>query len=229
MGMFETFALFGINPEAIADVGIWLIAFIVFAESGLLIGFFLPGDTLLVAAGVLASQGNLSITTTVIAIVLAAIIGDNVGYSIGKISGKRLFHKKDGILFRKEYVERAQTFYEKHGGKTIILARFVPIVRTFAPMVAGIGKMPWGRFFAYNVIGALIWGVGVTMLGYWVGSKIPNIGEYLEYALFLVIFLSLAPAIWHIARDEKSRALIGQKFRRLVRRSKKHADADENV
>lgn len=229
MGMLETFALFGVNPEAIADVGIWLIAFIVFAESGLLIGFFLPGDTLLVAAGVLASQGNLSITTTIVAIVLAAIIGDNVGYSIGQISGKRLFHKKDGILFRREYVERAQSFYEKHGGKTIILARFVPIVRTFAPMVAGIGKMPWPKFFAYNVVGALIWGVGVTLLGYWVGSKIPNIGEYLEYALLVVIVLSLAPAIWHIVRDEKSRTMIAQKFHRIVRRSKKHADTDENA
>ncbi|MGB4758619.1 MAG: VTT domain-containing protein [Candidatus Saccharimonadales bacterium] len=220
--MFETFALFGINPEAIANAGIWLIALIVFAESGLLIGFFLPGDTLLVAAGVLASQGSLSIETTIIAIVVAAVVGDNVGYTIGQLSGKRLFHKKDGILFRHEYVERAQAFYEKHGGKTIILARFVPIVRTFAPMVAGIGKMPRAKFFAYNIIGALIWGIGVTLLGYWLGSKIPNIGEYLEYALLTVIILSLAPAIWHICRDKKSRDLIAQKFRRLIRRHKKH-------
>lgn len=223
--MFETFASFGINPEAIAGVGIWLIAFIVFAESGLLIGFFLPGDTLLIAAGVLASQGNLSITTTIVAIVAAAIIGDNVGYTIGQVSGKRLFHKKDGILFRHEYVERAQAFYEKHGGKTIILARFVPVVRTFAPMVAGIGKMPRGKFFAYNVVGALVWGIGVTMLGYWIGSKVPQIGDYLEYAIIAVMVLALAPAVWHICRDKKSRDLIALKVKHLFKR-KKHSSED---
>lgn len=214
--MFETFALFGINPEAIAEAGVWLIALIVFAESGLLIGFFLPGDTLLIAAGVMAAQGGLPIVTTIVAIVVAAIVGDNVGYSIGKASGKRLFHQKEGILFRQEYVERAQTFYDKHGGKAIILARFVPVVRTFAPMVAGIGKMPRGKFFAYNVIGALLWGVGVTLLGYYIGSKIPRIGEYLEYALLAVIVLSLAPALFHIVKDPRSRSAIKRRISHAI-------------
>lgn len=219
--MFETFALLGINPEAIAEAGVWLIALIVFAESGLLIGFFLPGDTLLTAAGVMAAQGGLPIATTILAIVVAAIIGDNVGYSIGKASGKRLFHQKEGILFRQEYVERAQAFYDKHGGKAIILARFVPVVRTFAPMVAGIGKMPWGKFFAYNVIGALLWGVGVTLLGYYIGSKIPRIGEYLEYALLAVIVLSLAPALFHIVKDPRSRSAIKRRTLSSLRHIKK--------
>lgn len=215
--MFESFALFGINPEAIAEAGIWVIALIIFTESGLLVGFFLPGDTLLVAAGVLAAQGALSIQTTILAIVIAAIVGDNVGYSIGKASGKRLFHKKDSLLFKKEYVDKAQQFYDKHGGKAIIMARFVPIVRTFAPVVAGIGKMPRGRFFFYNVIGAIIWGVGVTLLGYYVGSKIPKIGDYLEYALLAVILLSITPALYHIVSSAQSRKIITDNIRRHYR------------
>lgn len=219
--MFETFALFGISPEAIAQGGLFLIALIVFVESGLLVGFFLPGDTLLIAAGVLAAQGALPIQLTIITIMVAAIVGDNVGYTIGQYSGKRLFRKKDGILFRHEYVEQAQKFYDKHGGKAIIIARFVPIVRTFAPVVAGIGKMPRGKFFFFNVVGAVIWSTSVTLLGYWVGSKIPHIGEYLEYALFAVIFLSLTPAVWHITRDPRSRAMIAAKVRGFARKIKR--------
>lgn len=219
--MFETFALFGISPEAIAQGGLMLIALIIFVESGLLVGFFLPGDTLLIAAGVLAAQGALPIELTILTIIVAAIVGDNVGYTIGKYSGKRLFNKKDGVLFKHEYVEQAQRFYDKHGGKAIIIARFVPIVRTFAPVVAGIGKMPRGKFFFYNVIGAIIWAVSVTLLGYWVGSKIPKIGDYLEYALFTVIILSLAPAAWHIVSDPRSRKMVADKFMKAVRKFKR--------
>lgn len=213
--MLETFGLFGIDPEAIARMGIWLIAFIVFAESGLLVGFFLPGDTLLVAAGVFAAQGGLSIELTIFAIIVAAIVGDNVGYSIGKSSGKRLFHKKEGILFKQEYVERAQTFYDKHGGKAIILARFVPIVRTFAPMVAGIAKMDRRKFFFYNVIGAILWGAGVTLLGYYVGSRIPKIGDYLELALLAVMILSFLPAFYHIVTNPRSRKMLQRNLSNL--------------
>lgn len=219
-----TFALFGVDPESIAQAGLWLIALIIFTESGLLVGFFLPGDTLLIAAGVLAAQGALPIEWTIITIATAAIIGDNVGYTIGQYSGKRLFHKKDGVLFRREYVERSQAFYEKHGGKTIILARFIPIVRTFAPMVAGIGKMPRGKFFLYNVLGAILWSTSVTLLGYWIGSKIPGIGNYLEYAIIGVVTLSLAPAIYHIVKDPKSRKMITQKIASLRKKSRTHED-----
>lgn len=219
--MFEAIALFGINPEAIAEAGIWLIALIIFAESGLLIGFFLPGDTLLIAAGIMASTGALSIEWTIIGITLAAIIGDNVGYTIGRYSGKRLFTKKDGVLFRHEYVERAQAFYEKHGGKTIILARFIPVIRTFAPMVAGIGKMPHGKFFFYNVIGAVLWATTLPLIGYFIGNRIPGIAEILEYAILAVIVLSLSPAIYHIITSKKSREMIGGWFRKLFRRKPK--------
>lgn len=221
--------MFGINPEAIAEAGLWLIALIIFAESGLLVGFFLPGDTLLIAAGVMAATGALPIGGVMAAIALAAIVGDNVGYTIGRYSGKRLFHKKDGVLFRREYVERAESFYEKHGGKTIILARFVPIVRTFAPMVAGIGKMPRGKFFAYNVVGGVLWGTSLPLLGYFVGSKIPQIGEYLEYAIVFVVLASLAPALWHIVTSQKSRSMIVQGVKRFLRRRRQeHAKSSES-
>lgn len=218
--MFETFGLFGIDPEAIAQAGIWLIALIIFAESGLLIGFFLPGDTLLIAAGIMAATGALSIEWTIIGIALAAIIGDNVGYTIGRYSGKRLFTKKDGILFKQEYVERAQAFYDKHGGKTIIIARFTPIVRTFAPMVAGIGKMDRKKFFFYNVIGGVLWATTLPLFGYWIGSKIPWAGQVLEYAIIAVIALALLPALYHIVSSKKSRAMITANLRSLIRRLK---------
>lgn len=196
--MFDTQAI-------IASGGILVVAAIVFAESGLLIGFFLPGDTLLFSAGILAAQDVVSLPWLLIAIVAAAIIGDNVGYSIGRRAGPRIFKKDDGILFHKEHLMRAEKFYEDHGGKTVTLARFVPVVRTFAPVVAGAGKMPRRRFMFYNVVGALVWGVGVTMLGYWLGSKIPGLEHYIEYILIGVIVLSLGLSFLHVLREPKAR------------------------
>jgi membrane-associated protein len=180
----------------------------------------LPGDTLLVAAGVLAAQDVLPIQWTIAVIAAAAIIGDNVGYTIGKYSGKMLFTKEDGILFKQEYVTKAQSFYDKHGGKTIILARFIPIVRTFAPMVAGIGKMNHKTFLFYNIIGGIIWATSLPLLGYFVGSKIPKIGDYLEYAIMAVIVISLLPAIYHIAISKKSRRLLIKKIKTLFQNIK---------
>jgi membrane-associated protein len=196
--------MFDIN-NLIQSGGILLVALIIFAESGLLIGFFLPGDTLLLGAGIIASQGKISIGLLVLAVVLAAVLGDNVGYSIGRRTGHRIFKKEDGILFQKEHLLRAEAFYEKHGGKTIILARFVPIVRTFAPLVAGVGKMPRKRFMSFNIIGALLWGAGITMLGYWFGSKVPNLEHYIQYVLIGVILLSLGFSLLHLLREEKIR------------------------
>jgi len=195
--------------EAIIQTGgILLIAAIVFAESGLLIGFFLPGDTLLFTAGFFAAQGKLSLGWLLAAVVIAAIAGDNVGYTLGKRMGKRLFTRKDGILFRHDYIMRAEKFYEEHGGKTIILARFVPVIRTFAPVVAGAAKMDRKKFFAYNVIGGLSWGIGVTMLGYWLGSKIPNIDHYLLPMVLVATVFTFGPAAWHVLKDPKSREMI---------------------
>lgn len=196
----------GINPEhLIQSGGVLLVAGIVFAESGLLIGFFLPGDTLLFTAGFFASQGNLPLAWLLIATVVAAVVGDNVGYTIGRRTGHRIFKKKDGILFRAEYIEQAEKFYEKHGGKTITLARFVPIVRTFAPVVAGVAKMDRRKFMLYNIAGAAVWGIGVTMLGYALGSKIPNIDKYILPAVGLATLLTFGPPLIHILKEKETR------------------------
>jgi membrane-associated protein len=188
--------------------GVLIVALIVFAESGLLVGFFLPGDTLLFGAGLAASQGELSLPLLIIAVVAAAVIGDNVGYSIGRRTGHRIFKKKDGIIFRHEYLEKSEKFYEKHGGKTIILARFVPIVRTFAPVVAGASKMTRQRFFAFNIVGGILWGAGMPLLGYFVGNRIPGLDKYIEIVILGVVALSLLLAFGHLLKDKKTRRLL---------------------
>lgn len=197
-------------------IGVLIVAAIVFAESGLLVGFFLPGDTLLFGAGLLASQGEIPIIPLILATIAAAVIGDNVGYSIGRRSGQRFFKKKDGVIFRQEYVQRAEEFYEKHGGKTIILARFTPIVRTFAPVVAGVGKMPRQRFMTYNVIGGMLWGAGMPLLGYYVGGRIPGLDKYIEYVLLGVVAASLGLSLFHILKQKETRQKIWQRVRRDV-------------
>ena len=207
------------DPETIIHTGgVLLIALVIFAESGLLIGFFLPGDTLLFGAGLAASQGELSIWALIVSVVAAAIIGDNVGYSIGRRTGHRIFKKKDGILFRQEHLEIAEKFYAKHGGKTIILARFTPIVRTFAPVVAGASKMPRQRFLLFNVVGGLLWGVGMPLLGYFVGQRIPGLDKYIDYVILGVIVLSLLLAFSHLLRDKKTRQILWQKIKTFFSR-----------
>lgn len=190
--------------------GLAIIGAIIFAESGLLIGFFLPGDTLLFTAGFFAAQGQLPLAGVLLVIFLCAIIGDNVGYTIGKKSGPRLFKKKDSVIFRHENIMRAEKFYEKHGGKTIILARFVPVVRTFAPMVAGIGNMERRKFVLYNVVGAAIWTGSVVMLGYWLGSMIDShtMEKYLILAVAGAMLITVGPTLWHILRDKRMRSAI---------------------
>lgn len=203
------------NSGALA--GLLLIGAIVFAESGLLIGFFLPGDTLLFGAGLAASQGKFSLAALIITVVLAAIIGDNVGYSIGRRTGTRIFKKEQGILFRREHIERAQNFYEKHGGKTIIIARFVPVVRTFAPVVAGIGKMPRSRFMFFNVFGGVLWGTLMPVLGYLLGKRIPHLDKYIEYVLVGVVVISIMLAMLHVLKDKETRVLLALKIKKMLR------------
>jgi len=183
-----------------ALVGLLLIGGIIFAESGLLIGFFLPGDTLLFTAGFFAAQGHFPLAAVLSVIFAAAVIGDNVGYYIGKKSGPRLFKKQDGVIFRQEYVQRAEKFYEKHGGKTIIIARFVPIVRTFAPVVAGVGNMDRKTFFLYNLVGGFVWTVSLVMLGYWLGDLVPaeTVEKYLLLIIGAAMALSFGPMLYHL-------------------------------
>ena len=168
---------------------------IVFAETGLLVGFFLPGDSLLVSAGVLAAAGLLDIALLNVLLIPAAIIGDATGYSIGRRGSKRLLARPDGRFFKREHLVRTQAFYAKHGGKTIVLARFIPLIRTFAPVVAGIAGMPYRQFAVFNIAGGVLWISSTTLLGYFLGRSIPNIGSYIHYVIAVVIFISILPVI----------------------------------
>lgn len=219
-----------------ATVGYLIIFAIIFAESGLLIGFFLPGDSLLFTAGILASpaaKGLLqslgvpaesaffSLPILLIGCFIAAVAGDSVGYTFGRRVGRRLFEREDSMLFSKKNIYRAQEFYEKHGGKAIVLARFVPIVRTFAPIVAGIGDMKYSRFVSFNVVGGLLWAVGVTVLGYLLGERIPpdQIDKYLIPLVVLIVLISVAPAIYHILKEPENRLALRQQVMKLLGRA----------
>ena len=179
--------------------GLLLIAALIFGESGMFIGFFFPGDTLLLSAGIFAGQGKLSLAAIIVVVSVAAIAGDNTGYHIGKRYGRRLFRKPDGIVFRQQYVQKAETFYEKHGSRTMLLAHFVPIVRTFAPAVAGVARMNYKQFFVFDAIGDIAWAIIVTLIGYWFGTKIPNIDHYILLAVGSVMVITLGPTFYHLA------------------------------
>ena len=184
-------------------VGYFGLFVIVFAESGLFIGFFLPGDSLLFTAGLLASQGYLNIFILVPICFLAAVLGDNFGYMFGRKIGPALFTKERSLLFHKEYVAKSRIFYEKHGAKTIVLARFLPFVRTFAPILAGVGNMHYPTFLFYNFVGATLWGAGMTLLGYYLGSVIPNVERYVIPLVIGIIVVSGLPPLWHIIRNRE--------------------------
>ncbi len=177
---------------------------IIFAESGLLVGFFLPGDSLLFTAGFLASQQFLDIRLLIIGAFIGAVVGDNVGYATGHKFGRKLFHREDSWLFHKKHLVSAQMFYQKHGKKAIVLARFMPIVRTFAPIVAGIGSMNYRTFMVYNLGGGLLWTVGISLLGYFLGKVIPGVDQYLLPAVVLIVIVSVAPSLWHLYQDYRT-------------------------
>lgn len=179
---------------------------IVFAESGLLIGFFLPGDSLLFTAGFLASQGLFNIRLLAALCFITAVAGDSVGYAFGFRLGRRLFNRPNSLLFRRDHLLRAEQFYRQHGGKTIILARFMPVIRTFAPIVAGVGAMPYGKFLLYNLLGGLGWAGGLTTLGYFLGSTIPNIDQYLIPIILGIIIVSIAPTLLQVLRNPEMRS-----------------------
>lgn len=177
---------------------------IIFAESGLLIGFFLPGDSVLFTAGFLASQDILNIYILVPLLFIAAVAGDSVGYTFGSKVGKKLFQKEDSIFFHKKHLLKAQKFYEKHGGKTITIARFLPVVRTFAPIVAGMGEMPYSKFLFYNLLGGFLWAVCLPLAGYFLGSLIPNVDKYLLPIIVFIVFASILPTVIHLIKERKS-------------------------
>jgi membrane-associated protein len=182
-------------PELVRLGGLIGIVAIVFAETGLMVGFFLPGDSLLVTAGLFAAKGDLDIVWLNVFVIAAAIVGDATGYYIGRRAGKALYSRPNSLLFRREHLIRTHEFYEKHGGKTIVIARFVPIIRTFAPVVAGAAEMTYRSFATYNILGGIGWVLSMTLTGYFLGRAIPNLEERLHIVVAIVIVLSLLPAI----------------------------------
>lgn len=187
-----------------ATIGLFLI---IFAESGLLVGFFLPGDSLLFIAGLIAAGGSdlkvsLSLPVILVGCAIAAIVGDQVGYAFGKKVGPALFNRPDSKIFKQQYVAQADAFFDRHGSKAIVLARFVPVVRTFTPILAGVGKMHYRRFVVYNVAGGLLWTLGIIMLGYWFGN-VAFIKNNLEIVLIAIVVLSIIPAAIEFLRHRK--------------------------
>ncbi|HLO50598.1 MAG TPA: VTT domain-containing protein [Kamptonema sp.] len=184
-------------------LGVWAI---VFAESGLLFGFFLPGDSLLFTAGFVASlkESPINVSVLIFGAFICAVFGDNVGYATGYRLGRKLFQKKDSVLFKKEYLLKTENFYEKHGQKAVVLARFMPIVRTFAPIVAGVAAMRYRTFMSYNLIGGFVWTVGLTLMGYYLGKVIPDVDKYLLPIVVGIIVLSFVPSIIHLIQEKRA-------------------------
>ena len=210
--------LFGIDLVTLIKAAGYLgLFFIVFAESGLLIGFFFPGDSLLFTAGVLASQEYLHIISLVIITFSAAVLGDNFGYAFGRRVGVKIFTREDSIVFHKDHLKRAEGFYKKYGPSTIILARFMPVIRTFAPIVAGVGRMKYRQFLAYNFLGGFVWGLGMPLLGYISGSTIPNIDKYLLPIVLVIITASVAPPAWHFFKEKHHRRQTRDMISRLAK------------
>lgn len=201
-------------PALIQSVGYLGITAIAFAENGLLIGFFLPGDSLLFTAGFLAAQGFFNFWILVVLLLFAAITGVSVGYAFGYRFGRGLFHRPNSRFFKQENLAKAEEFYKHHGAKTIVLARFIPVVRTFAPIVAGIGRMPYGKFLVYNIVGGCIWVITLTGGGFLLGERVHDVDRYLLPVIAVIILLSVAPGIYHMLRQPERRRSVLNFFRR---------------
>jgi membrane-associated protein len=186
--------------------GTLMVCTIVFVETGLFFGFFLPGDSLLVSAGIFAAMGHLSLPWLLVAASACAVAGDQVGYWIGRRAGQALYRRENSFFFRKQHLQRAHDFYEKYGGKTIVLARFVPIVRTFAPAVAGAANMNYRRFVTYNVAGGVGWVWSMLLIGYFLSSVIPDVDKHIELVIVVIVFLSILPAVVEVLRSRRTKA-----------------------
>ena len=196
------------NPDGLRDLvskgGAQLICAIVFVETGFFVGFFLPGDSLLVTAGILSAGGFIPLRGLLLPVMLCAIVGDQIGYWIGRSAGAALYRRKDSFFFRRSHLQRAHDFYEKYGGRAVILARFVPIVRTFCPPVAGAAMMPYARYVAFDICGGILWVSAMILGGYALGHSVPNIAQRIHYVIAVVILVSVSPVIISLLRSRRS-------------------------
>jgi membrane-associated protein len=196
------------DPEGLRELirsgGAPLICGIVFVETGFFVGFFLPGDSLLITAGILAAGGFLPLGWLLGPVMLCAIVGDQIGYWIGRSAGAALYKREDSFFFRRSHLQRAHEFYEKYGGRAVILARFVPIVRTFCPPVAGAARMPYGRYVAFDIFGGIFWVATMILGGYTLGRSVPNIGKYIHYVIAVVAVVSIMPAVIGVLKSRKT-------------------------
>lgn len=189
--------------ELIKTIGYFGLFAIVFLESGVFFGFFLPGGSMLFTAGLLASQGFFNIYILIILLGLAAVLGDSVGYYFGSKIGPKIFKKEDSLFFKKKHLEQTKIFYEKHGPMAVTLGRFVPIVRTFVPILAGVADMNYGKFIRYNIMGAILWAIGMTLLGYFIGTSVPGMQDYILPIVVIIIFLSIIPILIEMKKKSK--------------------------
>jgi membrane-associated protein len=216
----------GVSLEVVLSVLGYAVCLIIFAETGLMVGFFLPGDSLLFTAGALTGLGVLPVDIALLSILffVAAVLGNSVGYLFGYKVGRKLFRKKDSRIFKQEYLRMSEQFYEKHGPIAVVLAQFMPIIRTFNPIVTGISKMNYLKFIAYNIFGALIWTVGFTLAGYYLFKTFgylidpEQIDLYIMPLIVLIVILSLLPAIIHVLKDKKRRGLIFTKVKGIFKK-----------
>lgn len=218
--------------EFITHLGPFAVAAVIFAESGLLIGFFLPGDSLLFMSGFLVQQGTFPINIHLFVVMLffAAVLGDNVGYSFGRKVGRKLFEKPNSKFFKKHYLKQAEAFFEKYGALAIVLARFVPIVRTFTPIIAGVSHMHYRTFFFFNVVGGLLWTAGFTYLGYFIGQKLQAMGVNIEIIAIVIVLVSVAPIVAHAlwTKDKRQYLLEGTKRQLQILLSKQTKNRPKN-
>src|SRR6266851_1101245 len=205
IGSLEHVLHFLFNVKGLIEWGgTLLVCVIVFIETGFFVGFFLPGDSLLVTAGVFAASGQLHLSELLLLVPLCAIVGDQIGYWVGRKAGQALYRREDSLVFRKSHLERARRFYEKYGGKTVILARFVPIVRTFCPPVAGAAQMPYSRYLMFDICGGVLWVGAMILGGYFLGRSVPNIGQRIHYVIAVVVILSVLPVVISILRARRA-------------------------
>jgi len=201
----DFFHRFSNLPELVQWAGLIGLAIIIFSETGLLVGVFLPGDSLLVTAGLIAARGYLNIFTLIPTLTVAAILGNSVGHFIGRATGPRIFNREESIFFNKKHAIRAHEFYEKHGRKTIVLAQFMPVIRTFAPVISGVAGMKFIQFITFNIIGALLWIWGMLGIGYFLGNTVPGIDKHIEIVVLIVVFLSLLPGLISTYRARRAK------------------------